>query len=83
MRSRQPDTSICTITQQDGVSKKQKEQRSKLGLQMKGLCYWPSLPPTRVKLEAMGLFWKLESQVGLLEVMSCFQKAIDLGNVSG
>ena len=29
----------------------------------------------------MSLFWKLESQAGLLEVTSCFQKAIDSWNV--
>ena len=29
----------------------------------------------------MSLFWKLEGQVGLLEVISCFQRAIDSENV--
>ena len=35
----------------------------------------------KVKLQAISLFWKLEGEVGLIEVMECFQKVLDLANV--
>ena len=71
--------STHTTTQLDDTKKKCRNH--KYGLTKSRPHCWPSSPPTKAKLQAMSLFWKLEGGVGLLEVMDCFQKALDLANV--
>ena len=49
------------------------------GLQKKGQQCRPSSPITRAKQESTSLFWRLEREIGLQEVLECFQKVLDSG----
>ena len=60
-------------------SKWHKAQRALCGPTKKGQCCRPSSPITRAKRETMSLFWKLEREIGLQEVLECFQRAVDSG----
>ena len=49
------------------------------GLTKRGQCSRPSSPITKVKRESLSLVWRLEREVGLQEVLECFQKVFDSG----
>ena len=68
----------CSLLQQE-CSKWCKDQMALYGPTKRGQQCKPSSPITKAKWESMLLFWRLEREIGLQEVLECFQKALDLG----
>ena len=56
-----------------------KDRMDLYGPKKRGQRCRPSSPITQAKRESMSLFWKLEREIGLQEVLECFQKALDSG----
>ena len=56
-----------------------KAQRDLYGPMKRGQWCKPSSPITRAKRKSMSLFLRLEREIGLQEVLECFQKVLDLG----
>ena len=73
-----PILQICCMSKQE-CFKQHKDWRDLYGLTKRGQHCRPFSPIRRGKQESMSLFWRLEREVGLQEVMDCFQKALDFG----